>query len=162
MQLDTILTDRDLGAIADDLGIEIQGDAGRRMQRGRSAGMLRYRLVLRPDKTTRDPETGDCRYQRESASYFSGGRRVHAVCWHGHADFMTAVYQRDPKARFETAFATYSDRADFARNYVETAFRNVGAPIAPVSAASACRCGFTDTADHRLGGVFDNVESETV
>lgn len=131
-----------------------QPSIGVPITRGRNAGKRKFTFVLRPDRASADSD-GNARHQRESAGYFSGGRKVHAVCWHGHADFMTRVYLRDPAARIETGIATYADAADFAARYVETAFRNIGAPIAPVSMASACRCGFRDMADHAMSGALE-------
>lgn len=165
MRLYTSLSSTDLREIAADIGVEISTSgntapsAGKPISRGRNAGKTLYTFVLRPDRATADAD-GNCRHQRESAGWSTGGRRVHAVCWHGHADFMALVFRADPAARFETAFATYAGIADFARNYRETAYRNIGAPIAPVSAASACRCGFSDTADHRHAGVIDDLLAE--
>jgi hypothetical protein len=159
MRVYTKLTGRQLGEIADEIGVELntagntQPAAGKPITRGRNAGKTLYTFVLRPDRTTADAD-GNARHQRESAGYGSQGRKVHAVCWHGHADFMTLVMQRDPSARIETGIATYAGRADFLANYTETAWRNIGAPIAPVAMASACRCGFADTADHAKRGLI--------
>lgn len=153
MRVYTKLNILDLQKIASEIGVSIdqsgnsQPSIGKPISRGRNAGTRLFTLVLRPDRTTRDAD-GNCRHQRESAGYGSQGRKVHAVCWHGHADFMTLVFQRDPSARIETGIATYAGRDDFLANYLETAWRNIGAMIAPVAMASACRCGFADTADH--------------
>lgn len=153
MRIYTHMDRADLREIASEIGVSIdqsgnsQPSQGKPISRGRNAGTTLYTFVLRPDRTTRDAD-GNCRHQRESAGYGSAGRKVHAVCWHGHADFMTLVMQRDPSARIETGIATYAGRDDFLANYTDTAFRNIGAPIAPVAMASACRCGFADTADH--------------
>lgn len=97
--------------------------------------------ALTPKGRRRKGEKGDARYQRESASYFSGGRRVHAVCWHGFRDFFHAVYRREPGAIFRTAFATYRGKEGFEACYRETGHRNIGSKMAPVMAAEACRCG---------------------
>lgn len=153
MRIYTRLDRSDLREIAAEIGVSIdqsgntQPSQGKPIQRGRNAGTNLFTLVLRPDRTTAN-EDGNCRHQRESAGYGSQGRKVHAVCWHGHADFMTLVFERDDTARIETGIATYAGRADFLANYTETAYRNIGAPIAPVAMASACRCGFSDTTDH--------------
>lgn len=153
MRIYTKLHEQELQAIAHEIGVQISGSgntqpaAGKPITRGRNAGRTLYTFVLRPDRSTANAD-GNCRHQRESAGYSSQGRKVHAVCWHGHADFMTLVFEADDTARIETGIATYAGRDDFLAHYVGTAFRNIGAPIAPVAMASACRCGFADTADH--------------
>lgn len=153
MRIYTHLDRSDLAEIAAEIGVSInqsgnsQPTQGKPISRGRNAGTNLFTLVLRPDRATADVD-GNCRHQRESAGYYSGGRKVHAVCWHGHADFMTLLFRRDPAARIETGVETYANEADFLARYVRTAFHNIGAPIAPVAMASACRCGFADTADH--------------
>lgn len=153
MRVYTSLSILDLQQIAKEIGVGLetsgnsQPSIGVPITRGRNAGKRKFTFVLRPDRSTADAD-GNARHQRESAGYFSGGRKVHAVCWHGHADFMTLVYRADRTARIETGIATYADSADFQARYRETASRNIGAPIAPVAMASACRCGFADTAEH--------------
>jgi hypothetical protein len=160
MRLYTSLNATDLAEIASDIGVEISTSGNPKpITRGRNAGKTLYTFTLRPDRSTADAD-GNCRHQRESAGYMSDGRRVHAVCWHGHADFMALVFRADPVARFETAFATYDGVRDFADNYRQTAWRNIGARIAPVAAASACRCGFRDTAGHRHAGVIEDLLAE--
>lgn len=159
MRLYTKLTDRQLGDIAEEIGVELYQQSGRGQKaitRGRNAGKTLYTFTLRPDKSTADAD-GNCRHQRESSSPYGNGRKVHAVCWHGHADFMTLVYIADSTARFETAFATYENAADFAKSYTDTAFRNIGSMMYPVSAASACRCGFADTANHAQRGALAEI-----
>jgi len=83
---------------------------------------------------------GDTKYQRESVGYSTAGRRVHAVCWHGHRDFFRAVYDREPEAIFRTVLTTYKGWADFESHYSATGSRNIGPPIAPVPVSEACRC----------------------
>jgi len=85
-------------------------------------------------------ERGDAHYQRESAGYGNAGRRVHAVCWHGFRDYFRAVFSKAPDAVFRTAYDTWRGSDDFEARYRESGHRNIGSPIAPVSAAEACRC----------------------
>jgi hypothetical protein len=85
---------------------------------------------------------GDAPYQRTSAAVmFREGARVHAVCWHGFRDFFRAVYRREPGAIFRTALDTWRGAEDFEARFRASGHRNIGAPIAPVCAAEACRCG---------------------
>lgn len=48
-----------------------------------------------------------------------------AVCWHGHRDFMRALFKRAPGAVLKSAFATYRGAEDFERTY-EATDREVG------------------------------------
>ncbi len=43
-----------------------------------------------------------------------------AVCWHGHRDFLRALYARVPDAKVRTAFITYQGREHFEDNYQRT------------------------------------------
>jgi hypothetical protein len=88
----------------------------------------------------RKGEAGDNRYQRTSASYMRDDRRVFAVCWHGFRDFFRAVYRVTPDAIFRTAMDTWRGSADFEARFPESGHKNIGAPIAPIAAAEACRC----------------------
>lgn len=98
--------------------------------------------ALTPSGRRKRGERGDARYQRTSAAVmFREGRRVHAVCWHGFRDFFRAVYRRAPGAIFRTALDTWRGSEDFEARYRASGVRNVGAQIAPVCAAEACRCG---------------------
>lgn len=88
----------------------------------------------------RKGERGNARWQRTSASYFSRGRRVHAVCWHGFRAFFRAVYACEPEAVFRTACATYKGAEQFERVHPETGDRNIGPQIAPIRMQDACEC----------------------
>lgn len=80
------------------------------------------------------------KYQRTSASTFSRGRRVHAVCWHGFRDFFRAVYRVAPDATFRTAFDTWKGSEDFESRFRFSGHRNIGSQVAPMMAADACAC----------------------
>jgi len=43
-----------------------------------------------------------------------------AVCWHGHRDFLRALYAKIPDAKVHTAFITYLGASDFERRHLET------------------------------------------
>ncbi len=85
------------------------------------------------------------RYQRRSASCFNGGRKVHAVCWHGHRVFFRYLFARSPMARVQTSFTRRFVPGGWytAANFEDTHTRtdvNIGAPIAPVYYSEACDC----------------------
>lgn len=43
-----------------------------------------------------------------------------AVCWHGHRDFLRALFRKLPDARVRTALATYRGAEHFETTYPET------------------------------------------
>lgn len=43
-----------------------------------------------------------------------------AVCWHGHRDFLRALYRRVPDAKVRTAFITYQNAEHFEARYRST------------------------------------------
>lgn len=88
----------------------------------------------------KDPETGDRKYQRISASAFQGERRVAAVCWHGFRDFFRACFEIEPDAVFRTALDTWKGSGDFEDRYRESGFRNSGSIAYPIAACQVCRC----------------------
>jgi hypothetical protein len=123
---------QDLESIAREIGVTFEGT-----DESNSAGS-RARGRLIPD---RSKPSGSRPYQRVSASIaFNEGRKVFAVCWHGHRDFMAKVFARFPNARISTAFADYRGIADFDGKYIDTAHKNVGSMMYPVSAWSVCDC----------------------
>lgn len=67
-------------------------------------------FVLRPNENT--PE----RYRKYTRSFGSRGpRRVHAVNFQAHFDFMNELFERFPDARIKTSIADYRGAADFTR-----------------------------------------------
>lgn len=156
MKVWTRLSESDLYDIAQEIGVAIaiqqvstehwNGSGVHRSEIPRVGRA--YSFGLRPLKTTRD-EYGDYRYQRTSASVFHDERRVFAVCWHGHRDFMRAVFKRDPEARIKTALgrtrtdpgADYRGREDFEEKFPDTAYINVGSMMYPQYASEVCKCG---------------------
>jgi len=64
---------------------------------------------------------------------------VGAVCWHGHRDFMRAVFEREPDARIHTALADYHGAEDFERKYRDTN-KNIGSVMRPLRYGDACKC----------------------
>ena len=85
-------------------------------------------------------------YQRTSVGYGSKGRRIAAVCWHGHRDFYRALFKVAPEARVQTAMtrqlaqgSRYYTAENFERVYQETD-RNIGSMMQPVAHSEACTC----------------------
>jgi hypothetical protein len=85
-------------------------------------------------------------YQRTSVGYGRQGRRISAVCWHGHRDFYRALFRIAPEATVQTALTRgfargnrYYTAQNFERVYQETD-KNIGPLIAPVAHSEACTC----------------------
>jgi hypothetical protein len=120
-----------LRAVAESFGFRLYNDSrvGRATQ-----------FVLRPG-----PAMGN-KYRRTSASFYGGfrkdgtPRRVWAVCYHGHWDFMEALFALNPEARVKTAKADYRGLAGFNALAPAVGDQNIGARIAPVAYADACLC----------------------
>jgi len=66
-----------------------------------------------------------------------------AVCWHGHREFMRALFERAPGATLETGLITYRGREDFERRHASTGLRNVGSQVWPVFYGNCCDCDDT-------------------
>jgi hypothetical protein len=97
------------------------------------------RFTLRPDRSL-GKLGGDYKYQRTSSSGFHPDRKVFAVCWHGHRDFMLEVFKCNPEARIKTMWADYKDREDFLDKYEATGYHNVGSMMYPMQAREVCNC----------------------
>jgi len=123
------VNDTQLRICADEVGVKLQDVR----KDGRA-----LRFQIRP---TGERIDGDYKYQRTSASGFNPERRVFAVCWHGHRDFMRAILAREPDARIKTMWADYRGSEDFERNFEVTGLRNVGSMMYPVTAQGVCNCG---------------------
>lgn len=67
-------------------------------------------------------------------------RRLSCVCWHGHREFMRALFALAPDARITTGIITYKGSEDFERTHNETGYRNIGSQMAPVAGREACDC----------------------
>lgn len=70
-----------------------------------------------------------------------------AVCWHGHRDFMRALYVLAPAAEIRTAFATYKGAAHF-----EESFRGTRGAM-----ADDCEC-FANELAVRVGATPEDIE----
>jgi len=109
------VSDADLSRIANEVGVEMRGTA------------KAFRILPIPGG----------RYQRLS---HDGTRRVHAVCWHGHRDFMVRLFDEYPEARLKSAMADYRGRDDFIETHEATASRNIGSIMNPTQYGMACLC----------------------
>jgi hypothetical protein len=151
MKVWTTLTPDELRDVARKVGVKIHSDwngSGIRKD-GRA---WNFRLALDSDKPKR---SAGYKYQRTSTSGFNPDRRVAAVCWHGHRDFMRAIFDRDPSARIKSAFADYKGRENFEREFPATAHRNVGSMMYPVFMIDACTCSWGDwNVDSGVGGTY--------
>lgn len=80
--------------------------------------------------------------QRRSASAFSNGRRINAVCWHVYRDVLRELFNAYPEARVYTAMAKYKGRDGFEANYPATAHQNIGSMAYPMTMPETCDCGW--------------------
>lgn len=99
------------------VGVSIHGDyLGTGISRdGRG---IRFRIGV--DATQPRNANGDLPYQRISMNHYMRQRRIAAVCWHGHRDYMRAVFDINPDARIQTALADYHGRDEFERTHADT------------------------------------------
>ena len=111
-----------------------------------TVGAVIYNQSKDPRRFVLRPAPG-CHFRRTSASFFRQGRRVHAVCWHGHRDFFRAVFAQEPHAVFVTALARY-DAPTFEDVFPKTAWIPYGPLIAGgfQHACEACDCPESGTA----------------
>lgn len=118
----------------------IAEDMGMRAVIGRTSGRF-VSFVLRPGN---QPD----KFRRYSASFFrlkSGERRrVQAICYHGHYQFMDVLFTLYPTATLVSQFARYDGRASFLDRAEAVADRYVGAPAAPVAFGDLCKCDEAD------------------
>jgi len=120
------------------------------------------RFQLRPCGMRID---GDYKYQRTSSSGFRPERRVFAVCWHGHRDFMSRVFKLRPDARIKTTWADYKGAKNFADTFEATARLNVGSRMYPMQADSVCKChtgSWLVDLSNRAGLQSYNVKQSTI
>ena len=153
MKVWTTLTPDELRGIATEVGVRIYNDnpwtSGGIRKDGRA---WNFRLALDTSVPKRD---SGYKYQRTSSSGFNPDRRVAAVCWHGHRDYMRAIFERDPNARIKTAWADYKGAENFERDFPETGYRNVGSMMYPAFAKDICTCSWGEwDVDSSIGGSY--------
>lgn len=148
MKVWTVLNPDEIRAVATSVGVRIHSDwNGSGIRKDGCA--WNFRLALGDEKR------GDSgrKYQRTSTSYFNEGRKIAAVCWHGHRDFMLALYEHDPNARIKTHWADYRGVEDFREKFGNTGYRNVGSMMYPMFAKDICTCSWGDwDVDSGIGG----------
>lgn len=93
--------------------------------RGKYAGKRALKLSLRPIDDT---------YRKQNPLT---GRRIWAVDWFGHRDFMRGVFELDPTATFVTIVGTWAGSEDFEARHRESAWRTEGPAIYPYAACEA-------------------------
>jgi hypothetical protein len=135
MKVWTTLTPAEIRECAAEVGVQIHGDSITKVGRA-----WNFRLGLLSG-VKRDK---DHKYQRTSASGFNADRRVNAVCWHGHRDFMRALFRRDRDARIKSYFSDYKGSDDFEATFPETGYRNVGSMMYPMQMREVCNCALGD------------------
>lgn len=73
-------------------------------------------------------------YDRSGWRYSASGRRIRSASWEAHRDILRALFAAFGDAlTVTTAMATYKGPQGFEQNYPQTADRNVGSMIAPVT-----------------------------
>lgn len=113
------IQESDLRAAAKEVGVSFRG-------LDRAGRGFRFTLALDGEK-----------YRRFSP--FTG-HKIAAVCWHGHRDFLRALFTRVPTAKVISSWITYDGLDDFEANHDDTGDRNVGSQMQPQSARDSCRC----------------------
>ena len=104
-------------------------------------------IVDYQDKSTSRTVKFRCRFvpNRSSDKYgrlSHSGRRIKALCWHGHRDLFEMLFNVFPQLEIRTAQATYKGRDGFIRNYPATASVNIGSMFKPMEYQDACNCWF--------------------
>ena len=116
----------DLQAAATEAGVVLTGQQAQRdgtpIKTGRG---LRFTLLPQGK-----------RYQRRGFT----GRRINALCWHGHYAFMAALFERVPSARIVSAMVRYDGKDEFEAFADRTGDRNIGSEREPLLYRDACDC----------------------
>lgn len=103
----------------------------------RDGRALRFRLAV--DTASPRNSSGFLPFQRMSQTLgVNEGRKIAAVCWHGHRAFMRALFAVAPDARIKTALADYRGVVDFERTHADTFGQANGYHL---SYGQACGCG---------------------
>ena len=72
--------------------------------------------------------------------YSPSGRKVAAVCFHGHARFMQEVFAINPETTLITAMERFDGVEEFTQNACAVGERNAGSMYQPSAYAELCRC----------------------
>ncbi len=68
------------------------------------------------------------------------GRKVWAVCYHGHAAFMQRVFDINPDATIISAMERFDGVQDFREKACDVGDQNVGSSYQPAYFSTACKC----------------------
>ena len=90
-------------------------------------GNTSYQFTIRPI---------DDRWQRVSPR----GRKVHAVCWHGHLAFMRCLYTINPVVKIRAGTVRYDSAGDLEARKYDAYHRNIGSMMYPMDYGDACEC----------------------
>jgi hypothetical protein len=113
-----------LSQAASDVGVRLSPDA-RDTNRG-----VRFTLALALDK----------KYQRTSTNMFFRGRRVNAVCFHGHEAFFRRLYALAPDADITSGMARFRSVGDLNEQADGIGDRDVGPMASPIAYRDCCEC----------------------
>lgn len=102
-----------------------------------SLGVTVYRQSSDPRRAVLRPVSDTFRRVRN-------GRRLNAVCWHGHRDFFRCLFEQAPGAIVETVIANTEQVKYTADNfeavYFETGDINCGSIAQPLAYRDTCKC----------------------
>lgn len=110
------VTEENIREAAAEVGLRIFGWPEGSIEKDGCA--LRFRLAVNI-ASPRDVN-GFLPFQRCSTLQVEKPRKIAAVCWHGHREFMRALFARVPSARIKTALADYRGSEDFERTHRRT------------------------------------------
>ncbi len=68
------------------------------------------------------------------------GRKVAAVCWHGHYDFMAMLFKYEPDAILISMIERYDGKQAFHKLARQTGYQNIGNEVHPLMLKEACTC----------------------
>lgn len=68
------------------------------------------------------------------------GRRMVAVCYHGHYAFMRRLFELAPDVVICSAMATFNGAKEFEEKAEEVEYRNIGSQAYPTYYGDACDC----------------------
>lgn len=94
------------------------------------------------------------------------GKRMTYVCWHGHREFMRALYRLAPDATIRTGLATYKGARHFEETHEGTAWGHdpqggIGSLYAPLAYSDACDCERGECPSRKPGRIARVAECET-
>ncbi len=92
--------------------------------------------------------------RRHSHMYYYGRyaqrRRGRFACAHAYGMLFTAIYERAPMCRIQTAMETYRDVYDFLAKHPSVLDKNVGSRMVPLRFGDECTCESDDIGDDTL------------